>query len=272
MIKSGDILQRVDTNTKLHDVFYASTGKHDNKRYERIFGMVRKHEDGEAYVMQLKAHGDIKVASKDKAAKIFGELYKNDESFRKSVEADVKEYLMSGRNKVDINNLSDKHIHKMYENFNSALPDIRESGSGADTKFYDKLKASGYGAIQDINDMKFSKYNSKNPLIVFDNSKNNIMVSNVRSLTNDANLDTKGYIEFGRAVREGYVKKLLTSGHIPIAAGGAAAGMYISDKVSRPNKSSNNIAANNYVTQYKKEHPNSNLSDNQIKRMYLDRK
>ena len=57
--------------------------------------------------------------------------------------------------------------------------------TGADKKFFDKLKSSGYGAIQDINDKKFSGYNARNPLIVFDNKNNNIMAKSVKELRKD---------------------------------------------------------------------------------------
>lgn len=229
MIKSGDVLQRIemqDTGGKLYDTFYASTGKHDNKRYEGMLGATRKMQTGQAYMMKLEAAGDIKVASKENAAKTFGELYKNDSEFRESVKTHVARHF-GGKNKVDIDNLSDRNIRKMYENFNSGLINIRESGSGADKKFYDALKSKGYGAIQDINDMKYSGYNAKNPLIVFDNAKNNIMVKSFDSLK-DEKLNGKFAIELGKSTLEGMSKTLL-SPYSAVAATGAAASMYATD-------------------------------------------
>lgn len=212
LIKAGDTLQRVEmqnTNGKLHDTFYVAQGKHDSKRYENLLGMVRKNSTGHAYLMKLEASNDIKVASKDRARKAFGELYKNDPEFRNSVKDHVSAHF-AGRNKVsNIDNLSDKNIKKMYDNFNSNLPFIRNNGSGADTKFYNKLKNAGYGAIQDINDMKFSGYNAKNPLIVFDNSKGNIMVKSVSEMTGD--LNKRGTVELMKATGESTVKRFMTT-------------------------------------------------------------
>lgn len=267
LIKSGDILQRIEmrnTDGKLHDTFYASKGDRDNKRYEGLLGLTRKAQTGKAYLMQLEASGDIKVASKDKASKIFGDLYKNDPEFRDAVKDSVSQHL-SGKNKVNVDNLSDRNIRKMYENFNSALIDIRTSGSGADAKFYDKLKSLGYGAIQDINDMKYSGYNAKNPLIVFNNSKNNVMVKSVKELTNDKELLKKGIVEASKGQVENLGKKIVTTPHMTIATAGTAASMYVSDTgIRRPSAA----GKSKFVEQYIKEHPNTKLTNSEIAKMY----
>lgn len=259
MIKSGDILQRIEmknTEGKLHDTFYVSKGDRDNKRYEGLLGLTRKAQGGEAYLMKLQANSDIKVASKDKATKVFEDLYKNDSDFRESVKNSVSKHF-SGKNSVDTDNLSSKNIKKMYENFNSNLIELRETGSGADTKFYGKLKSLGYGAVQDINDMKFSGYNAKNPLIVFDNSKNNIMVKSVKELTNEKEILKKGVIEAGKGSVENMGKKLMTTPYVPVAATGAAASMYVSD-----------VGGRNFINQYRKDHPNSKLTNSEIFKFY----
>jgi len=234
VIKSGDILQRIemeDTNGKLHDMFYVAKGKHDSKRYEGLLGMARKNETGHAYMMKLEAMADVKVASKDNASKIFGELYKNDPEFRSTASKYVGEHF-SGRNKLDPTNLSDRNIKKLYENFNSNIMFVREDGKGIDKQFYSKLKSAGYGAIQDINDMKFSGYNAKNPLIIFDNSKGNILVKSYNEMTE--NIGKKGTIESIKTIGESYTKEFLNKGLPMTAIGltGATAVTYNSD----PNK------------------------------------
>lgn len=210
LIKAGDSLQRIemrDTGYKLHDMFYAAKGDHDSKRYAGMLGMVRKNQTGHAYMMELRARTDVKVASKDNAIKAFRQLYATDEGFRKSVEPYVGKHF-AGMNEVsDIRKLSKRNVRKMYENFNSNILDIRSSGNGADKKFYDLLKKRGYGAIQDINDMKFSGYNARNPLIIFDNSKANIFVSSVKEMTGD--LNKAGAREYLKAAGEGVAKEFI---------------------------------------------------------------
>lgn len=221
LIKAGSQLQRIemrDTGSQLHDTFYAASGKHDTKRYKAILGYTRQKQTGQAYLMKLKANSDIKVASKEKATAIFEDLYKNDSDFRSAVEKHVGSHF-SGKNAVDTKNTSRRNIRKMYENFNSALIDIREGGSGADAKFYSKLKSSGYGAIQDINDMKFSGYKAKNPLIVFGNSKSkNIMVESASKI--GENMYDKAIKESAKASVEQSLEKYgpLTAASLSVAA------------------------------------------------------
>lgn len=263
IIRAGETLQRIemqDTGGKLHSMFYAAKGKHDSKRYEGLLGMARKQRTGHAYLMKLEAAKDIKVASKDNAAKAFGDLYKNDPKFRD----DVKDWVGShfaGHNKIgDINNLSDKNVKKMYENFNANIMHIRELGSGADKKFYEKLKSAGYGAIQDINDMKYSGYNAKNPLIIFDNVKENIMVKSVSEMTGD--LNKKGNKELLKATGESLAKEFLeTAGPMSAAALGAKAAYTYKTNPS---------VGRQFVANYKHEHPNTTLTDEQILKMLYD--
>lgn len=232
IIKSGDTLQRIemqDTNGKLHDMFYVAKGEHDSKRYEGLLGMARKNATGHAYLMKLEAKSDIKVASKDNAAKIFGDLYKNDPQFRLNAYKYVKEHF-AGHNQLDPNNLSNKNIKKLYENFNANIMGARQDGTGVDKRFYDKLKAAGYGAIQDINDMKYSGYNAKNPLIVFDNSSGNIFVRSYSELTGN-DMNKKYSVEMLKTLGESFTKDFLDKG-LPVTAiglSGAAAVTYNTD-------------------------------------------
>lgn len=263
IIKAGETLQRIemqDTGGKLHDMFYAAKGKHDSNRYEGMLGMARKHRTGHAYLMKLEAANDIKVASKNNAAKVFGDLYKNDPDFRKNVEGHVRSHF-AGHNKVkDIGDLSDKNIRRMYENFNVNIMDIRGRGSGADKKFYAKMKAAGYGAIQDINDMKYSGYNARNPLIVFDNVKENIMVKSVSEMTGD--LNKKGNKELLKATGESLAKDFLEK------AGPLSAAALTTKAVTT--YKSNPREGKQFVANYKREHPNTKLTDDQILRMLYE--
>lgn len=204
LIKAGDVLQRVemqDTGGKLHDVFYVAKGKHDMQRYERMLGATRQRQTGHAFMMKLEASGDIRVASKDKAIKVFDSLYKSDDDFRGAVNKRIQ-------------GLGAKNAKQKYERFNQALVEMK--GQGPDKKFYAELKKAGYGAIQDINDMKFSGYNARNPLIVFDNSKKSIMVKSVKEMTGD--LKRKRDVEFlkaqGEVASKYYLERLG-----PLAAG-----------------------------------------------------
>lgn len=240
IIKAGETLQRVemqDTGGQLHDVFYVAKGKHDMKRYENLLGATRQRQTGHAYMMKLRASEDIKVASKDRCTKVFKQLYDSDSEFKKSVDSHIAAYGATS-------------AKAKYERFNQALVEMK--GRGPDKKFYAELKKQGYGAIQDINDMKFSGYNAKNPLIVFDNSNRNIMATSMKEMK--GNLQGKGSKELlkarGEVVAEDFMKKAGT-----ISAAGLTAATI------------KTYASNPAVQNYKNQHPNTNMTDRQIAAM-----
>lgn len=232
VIKAGESLQRIemqDTGGKLHEVFYAAQGEHDKKRYAGLLGLTRKQQTGHAYIMELMGSNDVKVASKDHAAKVFGDLYKNDPSFRKNAEKYVRIHF-SGRNLQNPENLSNRNIKKLYENFNANLINIREEGTGIDKKFYEKLKDAGYGAIQDVNDMKYSGYMAKNPLIIFDAKSGGIMSKSFKEMTGE--LELSGSRERAKALQE-LLRKEFAEQVGPMAAGGLSVAA-ISKYASKP--------------------------------------
>ena len=201
VVKAGEKMQRVemrDTGGKLHDAFYAANNKSDMKRYEKLLGYTRQQQTGKAYMMKLETMNDIKVASQHNAAKVFADMYNNDADFRKN----------AGLGSMYGDKLSGRNTKKAYEAFNRALVSYSHTPDSPDTKFYSKLKNLGYGAIQDVNDMKYSGYGAKNPLIVFDNANNkNVMVKSFSEIAKvsekDANIEAmKG---LGKTVADQYL-------------------------------------------------------------------
>ena len=178
--------------------------------------MQRQLQAGEAYLMKLEAASDIKIASKDKARKAFGDLMNNDKDFRSSFGFGDRIF-------------TTKEINKMYETFNREIVN-RSMPQDSVNKFYDKLKSAGYGAIQDVNDMDYSRYNAKNPLIVFDNAGGNISVKDATKM--DPNGMGGAYAqELMKALGEEKIKNLLGKEGLAISGvlGGAAATSRISD-------------------------------------------
>lgn len=219
VIKAGEALQRIemqDTGGKLHEVFYVAKGKHDMNRYKGLLGFTRAKQTGHAYMMKLEAASDIKVASKDKARKAFGDLLNNDKDFRSSFGFGDRSF-------------TTREINNMYEKFNRLIVS-RSMPQDSVNKFYDKLKSAGYGAIQDVNDMDYSGYKAKNPLIVFDNAGGNISVKSMTEM--DKNGMGLAYAkELMKAYGEASIDKLLGKQGLAIAgiAGGAAATSRLSD-------------------------------------------
>jgi hypothetical protein len=177
------------------------------QRYENMLGDTRRKQTGHAFMMKLAASQDIKVASKDKAIKVFDSLYKSDTDFRDAVDRHIR-------------GTGAKNAKQKYERFKQALVGMRNQGP--DKKFYDALKKAGYGAIQEINDMKFSGYNARNPLIVFDNSNKNIMVKSVKEMTGDlGKKHTKEFVKAqGEVIGKYYLERfgLLSAGALTVGA------------------------------------------------------
>lgn len=220
IIKAGEALQRIemqDTGGKLHEVFYVAKGKHDMNRYKGLLGFTRAKQTGHAYMMKLEAASDIKVASREKARKAFGDLMNNDKDFRSSFGFGDRSF-------------TTREINKMYETFNRLIVN-RSMPQDSVNKFYDKLKSAGYGAIQDVNDMDYSGYKAKNPLIVFDNAGGNISVKSVEEMTDMDGMGRAYTKEMLKAAGEMQIDNLLGQEGLAIAGitGGSAVASHLSD-------------------------------------------
>ena len=177
VIKAGSSLQRIESNGDgvLHDVFYASNKRSDNAKYVGLYGGFRKAQTGKAYLMDIGVDGDIKVAGNKKAREVFERLCKSDSKFN----ADISK--LANRNIAD-GNVANGDMKKLYENFNTHMVNRNSGLTATAKKFYDALKSEGYGAVRDVNDIKFSGYKAANPLILFD-AKKNVSVKTIRELT-----------------------------------------------------------------------------------------
>lgn len=175
VVKAGTELQRVEMNDDgvLHDVFYAANKNSDKVKYAGLLGQTRKAQAGRAFVMKIGVGKNVKLAGQTKVVNIFKRLYENDSDFREDAE------LLSLVNVHGGNKVSGNDFKKMYENFNSNLVD---RDNPAVKKFFSALKSEGYGAIRDVNDMKFSGYGAKNPLIFF-GSNSDMSIKTIRELT-----------------------------------------------------------------------------------------
>ena len=146
--------------------------------------------------------------------------------------------------------------NKVYEAFNIALVDHRPPMQALTDKFYDSLSSKGYNAIKDINDAKYSGYETINPMIIF-NAKGKLGLEGATQLTKDA--INKSYNMSTAMIVGSEFAKL----------GAYIAGPILGSKVikSQARKSKET----NMVKDYRKEHPESKLSNTEIIRM-LERK
>ena len=274
IIKAGGKLQRIESTDEgvLHDRFYASFGKHDNKRYEGLYGKQIKDAPGRMkwdndigdfveqkrmpHKLNLVANKDVKVASEKTALNEFKKLYNSDSQFREAVKKEASTDLM-GRGFVDVDGKqTNRQMKKLYENFNVNLAD-KDNKLG--DKFYDHMKKAGYDAIVDVNDKKRSGYNAKSPLIIFNNADNKIGVKNIENVED---VDVKGMKELGKIALETSAKR---DAKIAAAVTSASALNAYRSKATITNKD-----YQNYVQQYKKDHPGTNMNDKEIAQMFRE--
>lgn len=190
--------------TKGADMFYATHKSLDKHQYNALFNRPIPEtvydDDGNPigtnqilkYRIDNSIKSDMKVASEDSGAKAFMDLYKKDRDFYNFVnDADrMQSYFVSDKYKFkgyrearDVLDKmkkgdytpTEKDLQTVYRMFNYVIPYDGEGNArkGNDvykqrTKFFNELKANGYGAVLDTNDAIYGGFKAKSPVIVFD--------------------------------------------------------------------------------------------------------
>ena len=221
-----------------------------NKKLNDSLG--RKSIKEAVYDVTVKNKDTVKVASRKRAEDAFMKLYNEDSEFRKALQERAKEtteemgFLKPFSKKLGEGKLEKHQLRKYgYDIFNTLLVDTDKRSESNANKFYDALKKQGMNALEDINDKKYSGYNAKMPIITFDGnfdyvkremSKSEIM-SNNRKATD------------------------MTARPALIKGGAAFIGMYAAAPVI------SKMAVDKGVLKYKEEHPNTEMSDAEIRDM-----
>ncbi|MBQ8829124.1 MAG: hypothetical protein IJ022_03420 [Burkholderiaceae bacterium] len=200
------------------------------------------------YDVSVKAKQDIKIASPKRAQETFEKLYKNDPAFKRSMSdlgwagdafnpkfTKVSQKLATGAE------LSKSDMKKAYELFNVALVDRTPDGQKRANKFYKALKDQGMNALYDMNDKKYSGFNAKAPIITFDGKYDYIKRElGKEEISKNANVSTAMMLT-PTAIKAGVAFVSLYKGN-----------KWLDDKA---------------IERYKKEHPNTELTDKEIKKM-----
>lgn len=279
IIKAGESMQRIEGQKKifgskdrnLHESFYVTNNEYDNKHYYDVFGYTKKKNHGNAYKLDIEAKSDIKIASQKKARDTLKDLMYNNEDFKNSLDYNynIKDNLRQ-QNRIPKKHLDkikngqkvpERIMQKIYDNYNSNLvgKPINSDESKNRTIFYDALKKQGYSGVQDITDLKWSHLRGKNPLIIFDKGKT--AVKSIENITDKVNSKASdaAYKQMGKLRGKQAVAKSL-----PKIAGLSTAALigYRNDGVKLSKNSKK------FIKYYKKDHPNTELSDREIMQMY----
>lgn len=190
--------------TKNTDMFYATHNVLDKHQYNALFNRPIPRtvydENGNPigtgnfmkYRIDNSLKKDIKVASEDSGAEVFGELFKKDRDFYNFVmdEDRMQSYFVSDKYKFkgyrEVRQVLEKmkqgdytptadELQIVYRMFNYVIPydGAGDARKGKDvttqrTKFFNACKEAGYGAVLDTNDAIYGGFKAKSPVIVFD--------------------------------------------------------------------------------------------------------
>ena len=239
--------------------FYGFVNKHDKDRYEGLYGKTLG-VNGPVYRKAMRAAGDINVASPESARKVLKNMFDTDKQsfdvFKKNIDAmasvvppTTKQGKLWRKAKQELD--SGKIGDNTYKAFNTTLVLHTKEQQPINDKFYSAMKKAGYGAIRDVNDKENSGYFAKNPLIVFDTDK--INVEGFTKLGND-HIDSMFAKEQGKIAAH-----TLANQYGPIGAAFATS-IGAMKLVKRSNETK-------FVENYRKRHPESTLSNNEILKM-----
>lgn len=239
--------------------FYGFVNKHDKDRYEGLYGKTLG-ANGPVYRKAMRAAGDINVASPESARKVLKNMFDTDKQsfdvFKKNIDAmasvvppTTKQGKLWRKAKQELD--SGKIGDNTYKAFNTTLVLHTKEQQPINDKFYSAMKKAGYGAIRDVNDKENSGYFARNPLIVFDTDK----------------IDVEGFTKLGSnhidsmfAKEQGKVAAhALANEYGPIGAVFATS-MGAMKLVKRSSETK-------FVENYRKQHPESTLSNNEILKM-----
>ena len=254
-IKDGRQYLAFDKNDKikykglLADNFSKAANKENKNGVE---GALQK-----VYDVTVKNKNEIRVASEKRARDTFEKLYKDDSSFREGVNKALKEKGMGYANingtlqrvatKADNGgNFTSRELKKgVYDLFNVMLVDKGEDSVKNANKFYDALKKQGMNALIDVNDKKYSGYRSKMPIITIDDG-----------------------FEYSKRVMEApEIKENLKKAYVKTITPEVAkvVAPFVAVYGGRP--VINKYQVDRRVAEYKSKHPNTKMSDAEIKAM-----
>ena len=263
IISSDTVLHNisVDSNKGVENAFYASYHNSDRSKYKGLYAKQLGYTYGhkkDIYDTAYKYKKDLKVASRESGKKVLEDIFKNDTEFRDILKDRMHTDKIYGGMTPKQTSLYDKAYNDIkkgkitdhvYNAFNLGLDEHDEDRETLNKKFYNALEKSGYGAVQDVNDRLYSGYNSKNPIIVFGNKS---AVDTIKQTKVDNKEIDKHFNNF-------YTKQ-----YAKIGATSIGGGILFGKGLNAIDRAQTKKQEDEYVQKYRKKHPNTKLSYNEI--------
>lgn len=249
----------MDKDVHFKKALYVSDNERDNKRYSLYAKQM--HNTFGNNLKPIYEHNivgyDIKVAGHKTGQKALQEIFDKMSLEEKN---NLRQYTVDRYGKTLTN--GNKITKSGYEAFNRALVDHGTKGHDeVINKYYDLLKRKGFDGIQDINDEKYSGYNTK-AKIIFNRAK--IIETQVKEKSYEKDYMMNAHSELGKALAEQKLKDNIVA-NAPVAAastvGGVAYGVFL-DSLRKDQLA--NTQGKKAIDNYKKEHPNTKMSNAEI--------
>ena len=268
-----NLKSRADTEAKRAEKLAEKTG--DKEDLAKAKELRERSDNMKVYQLKLETMKKLKVPSDENAGHITANLLKEPE-FKKNVEVsiqDSKEKMRRPTQQVlfkqaqnalrkDPSEMSSSEKIAVYKALNLSLTNHNPQEIAAQNRFYSELKKKGYNALLDYNDQEYSSYHAKRPMIVFDTDS--VRLQSVAE-TNPKVVD-KLYTKYNR---ERIAKEVTANTIGYVSKVGTKTVSECSAYVKRKTDSYLGIGSTNKtVENYKKEHPNTKLSDREILKMY----
>ena len=252
-----------DDSKELHDVFYQAHGR-DAQKYEGLYGAQKGYgKYGDIFQKTIRTSG-LKVASQERGRQALQLTFDRNPFLKKEFEsrmADRADNIFLGPKQKSVAKRalrdlkSGKVTPAVYDAFNSEI--VTTHGQDElSQKVFSKLKKQGFHAIEDMNDRKYSGYGAKTATIVFDKSR--ATVESVRKVSTEE-ITEKAQYEAQLIQGKAWVQSRLA-----VAGAGVAIGAGVRANRTR--------TENQVVAQYRRQHPNTELSYEQILQTYYKKK
>lgn len=279
-ISKDTVLSRVSMNSNhgVHDAFYAVLDKNstDKARYAGIYGLQLKGRGINVFEKKINATDNLRIASPKNGAVLMGKALDHFNVRGNNQEYEGMRDLLIREAKGD-RALGAINRAKLYDRAVGELAEYRKTGKvgknlyealntelsnhrlGITREFYNQLRSAGYDGVKDINDAAYSGFMTKFPVIIANASK--VKVSTVRQLSGN---EMKNAQLLANSMN---LAKVFVQQAAPQYLAGASGGALVFGTAAAVDKAKETTRRDTIVREYRKEHPNTKLSYNEIVRM-----
>ena len=262
-INAGSIISRIQTDSKqkMSDhPFYASFRKDDTLLYKSELSNWRKTQGKNVFLSTANVLKNMRIAGSSNAEKIFNRLVKENSEFKNGIDkinsSPFKVIPTSAKTQYEIFNATE--LVDKPTTHNKRLREI----------FYEALGKSGYDGIIDVND-KNGLYRTTSPVIIFNTKKltNNYISEFSDKSISDATSQLTSLRKHNARINS-LIKTMASADKKVATISSSLTGIGLLTKYSVNAVHSKREE----IANYRKDHPNTKLSDRDIYEMLIKNK